>query len=151
MGTVSYETLSMKRMKDTIPLATNCVNQVMLAMDAGDEETFARQFTEDGACTVKIMGKTFNGTDSLKELCNTLHTKFKGVRHWEGNVCLTQNEGSLGEWVNRSYWKAMDGGECISTGLHEDILVCDADTGTFKIVTRTITHFWTKAGGHIEQ
>ena len=136
-----------------IPLATNCINQVMLAMDAGDEESFSNQFTEDGACTVKIMGKTFTGTDSLMELCNTLHTKFKGVRHWEGNVCLTQNEGSVGgsEWVNRSYWKALNGGEVVSTGLHEDKLVCNADTGAFKIVTRTINHFWTKAGGHIEQ
>ena len=127
-----------------VPLATNAVNQIMIAMDAGNEDAFAGQFTETGTCHVIVMDRTFEGTSELKGLCKTLHTKFKGVRHWEGNVCITQEEDGL---TNTSYWKAMNGGECVSTGMHKDILECDGET--CKIISRTIIHFWTKAGGHI--
>jgi len=81
------------------------------------------------------------------DLCATLHTKFSPATHWEGNVVLSQE--SEGLITNRSYWKALKGGEVISVGLHED---------SFKLVggqwlcnERVIHHLWTKEGGDIPQ
>ena len=132
--------------------ATNCLNQIMLAMDNGDEQAFASAFDPAGTCRVRIMNKEFTGESELAGLCATLHAKFKGMRHWEGNVCIQRDlEANPIRFLNTSYWKAMDGGECVSTGMHEDVLKYDEVTGTCVIQNRIVTHFWTKAAGHIEQ
>ena len=55
-----------------------------------------------------------------------------------------------GELVNRSYWKALDGGDCVSVGLHEDVFVADGHGGLL-CRERVIRHVWTKAGGHVER
>jgi hypothetical protein len=130
-----------------IPLATNTINKVMIAMDSGDSELFSSCFTETGTCTIQIANNTTHtGTAELQKLCKTLSEKFSGVRHWEGNVCL--QEGEEGGLTNTSYWKAMNGGEVVSTGIHKDILECDGET--CKIIERIIIHTWTKEGGHID-
>jgi hypothetical protein len=129
-----------------VPLATNTINSVMIAMDEGDEELFASCFTDSGTCTIKLANKTFTGKEELKTLCTSLHNKFKGKRHWEGNVCIRQGE--PGVLTNTSYWKALDGGDIISTGIHRDIIECDGET--CKIVSREIIHTFTQEQGHIE-
>ena len=52
------------------------------------------------------------------------------------------------EATNVSYWKAMDGGEIVSTGIHRDRLV--PLDGVWVIRHRLNDHTWTKAGGHRE-
>ena len=129
-----------------VPLATNCMHSVMIAMDEGDSELFASCFTSEGSCTIKVADKTSTGHDELKQLCASLHSKFQGIRHWEGNVCVRQ--AGPGVLSNTSYWKALNGGEIVSTGIHKDIIECDGET--CKIVAREIIHTWTKEGGHID-
>ena len=130
-----------------VPLATNTLNSIMIAMDEGDAALFASCYTPDGTCTIKLANKTSTGTEALSALCMGLHNKFKGVRHWEGNVCIRQPE--PGVLTNTSYWKALSGGEIISTGIHKDVLECDGET--CKIKSREIIHTWTKEGGHVDQ
>ena len=127
-----------------IPVATNVLNTVMIAMDSGDAELFSSCFTDSGSCTIQIANKTHTGTEELRQLCMALSQKFRGVRHWEGNVCLQATDEGL---TNTSYWKALDGGEIVSTGIHRDVLECDGKN--CKIVSRQIIHTWTKAGGHV--
>ena len=130
----------------------NLLNRVMLAMDSGDGETFADCFTADGTCSVKISGAKASGCDELVSLCMNIHSKFCAgptlrCRHWEGNVCILPATSTEGELTNESYWKALNGGEIVSTGIHRDKIVCIA--GEWQILSREIVHTWTKAGGHI--
>ena len=98
--------------------------------------------------------------------------RFRTCRHWEGNVCLTAGA-EAGTVTNVSYWKAMDGGECVSTGIHRDTLVLNgpaaasggattgatasaisvfagtADERKWRVQSRVISHTWTKAAGHV--
>ncbi|CAM9267586.1 unnamed protein product [Ectocarpus fasciculatus] len=122
----------------------NVLNRVMLAMDAGDGAAFAACYTPDGTCDVIISGSHKTGTSELVGLAVFLHEKFPTCRHWEGNVCVTETEEGV---TNKSYWKAIDGGEIVSTGIHEDILM--QIEGKWLIKSRIIKHTWTKAGGHI--
>ena len=128
-----------------IPLATNTINSFLIAMDSGDVELFSSCFTDTGTCTIKIANATSTGTSELQALCKGLHEKFIGVRHWEGNICLRQTKKDA--LTSTSYWKALDGGEIVSTGIHKDVLECDGES--CKIISREIIHTWTKAGGHI--
>ena len=136
-----------------IMLITNTLNACMLAMDSGDGDAFANCYTRDGRCTIVMSGKTTVGRESLSALCVALHARFcvaMNCRHWEGNVCVTKGDND-GELRNRSYWKAMDGGEVVSTGTHDDVLVQSPDgSGAWCIKSRIISHIWTKADGHID-
>ena len=128
---------------------TNLLNSVMLAMDTGEEFVFSSCFTADGTCDIKLMNQTFSGTEQLAGLCAMLAEKFRDARHWEGNVCITEGEG--GRIMNTSYWKAIDGGEIISTGVHRDVLVRHPNIeGQWLIKNRIIDHTYTKAGGKRE-
>ena len=128
----------------TIALVTNCVNKVMLSMDTGEGEgeAFASCFTVDGRCEVKIMGKVYEGREELKALGLQLYTKFRPATHWEGNV-VVEATGVDNEVTNRSYWKSIINGECVSYGTHYDVLV-KVDGPEYKIKSRTITHTWVK-------
>jgi hypothetical protein len=125
---------------------TNVLNRCMLAVDQGDGRAFSSCFTHDGTCEVVVSGANKAGHAELAGLCMFLHEKFPTCRHWEGNVCVT---GSVLGATNRSYWKALDGGEVVSTGIHEDQLVRPDDV--WLISKRVIRHTWTKAGGHIPE
>ena len=130
----------------------NLLNRVMLAMDTGDAEAFSSCFTPDGTCSVMISGTKSRGIDELADLCLGIHTKFCAgpnlrCRHWEGNVCILRDASSSEELTNMSYWKALNGGEVISTGIHRDKIVSFG--GEWRISSREIVHTWTKAGGHI--
>lgn len=61
---------------------------------------------------------------------------------------LDEVPGASLQATNVSYWKAMDGGEIVSTGIHRDRLVLL--DGVWIIRHRVIDHTWTKAGGHRE-
>ena len=127
----------------------NTLNRAMLAMDRGDGNAFAACFHAGARCFVRISSAQAEGPDALAALCRAIHAKFPTCRHWEGNVCVTpDSSGHPDLCTNESYWKALDGGECVSTGLHRDTLRKGAD-GTWKIAERAILHTWTKAGGHI--
>jgi len=80
-------------------------------------------------------------------LCTFLHEKFASCRHWEGNVCVELI--GPGKATNVSYWKALDGGEVVSTGTHRDTLK-EESPGHWRVEKRVIEHTWTKAGGHHE-
>ena len=47
-----------------------------------------------------------------------------------------------------SYWKALDGGEIVAIGIHEDCLMRCPVSG-WLLAGRIIRHVWTKAGGHV--
>ena len=133
-----------------VACVTNLLNRVLLAMDRGDVATFASCFAAAGRCEVAISGAVAEGHEALAALCKGIHTKFCAgpdmfCRHWEGNICVS--EGSAGGLTNTSYWKALNGGEVVSTGIHNDTLV--NINGEWKIAERVITHTWTKANGHI--
>ena len=126
---------------DVIAQCTNTLNKVLIAMDLGDGDMFADCFTADGVCRIAINNTHKTGTTELAGLGKALHAKFSKCKHWEGNVCILASDTNT--VTNRSYWKAMDGGECVSTGIHEDSLRLQAD-GQWKIANRIITHTWTK-------
>lgn len=129
-----------------VALVQNLLNRVMLALDAGDGAAFAACFTGDGTCDVRLTGTNKAGARELGALCEFLHRKFSTCRHWEGNVCVSAAAG--GKLSNVSYWKAMDGGTCVSTGVHRDTLVRSGAKG-WLIEARVIEHVWTAAGGHV--
>jgi len=149
----------------------------MVKMDSGDATGFADCFTEDATCEVLLTGTQKTGRGELEGLCAFLHEKFKTCRHWEvsntafvdnkqltlhcftvscakGNVCVDVQflEGPDGDKVenvtNTSYWKALDGGQVVSTGIHRDTFrLCGSH---YLIASRVIDHTWTKEGGHRE-
>jgi hypothetical protein len=123
---------------------TNALNEILLCIDGGDAARFAALFTADGVVEVVLTGTVKTGSAELAALCDFLHGKFSGCTHWEGNVVLKAGPG--GEVVNTSYWQALDGGEVVSTGRHDDVFV-EAD-GVWRCRRRVIRHTWTKAGGH---
>lgn len=58
---------------------------------------------------------------------------------------------------NKSYWYAVNGGEIISTGFHEDQLILTTPshskndhTPVWLFQHRIIRHHWTKSGGFEE-
>ena len=140
----------------TIVQVTNTVNKVFHMQDSGDGEGFARCFAKNGAsCTVEKANKTWSGEKELISLGMWLYNTFtvaKGCRHWEGNVYVTaltpEDAAALGHPVavrQISYWKSLSGGDVLSSGTHEDILVPnDADTSgddkEWVILTRIIRH-----------
>ena len=128
-----------------IALIQNVLNRVMLSMDDGDGAAFASCFTVDGTCHVNINQAHKTGPQELAGLAVFLHAKFKTCRHWEGNVCVSAGA-QAGLAINTSYWKALDGGETVSTGIHRDTLVFA--NGQWLVKSRVIVHTWTKAGGH---
>ena len=52
------------------------------------------------------------------------------------------------EISNTSYWKALNGGETVSTGRHLDIFIRKGDRD-WLCKKRVIEHTWTKEDGHI--
>ena len=130
---------------EDIALVTNTVNRVLLCMDNEalnkEGEGFAACFTEDGKCEVKIMNAVSEGREQLKALGYGLYTKFQPAMHLEGNVVVEATEVD-GEVRNTSYWQAFKDGECISYGVHNDVLVKVG--AEYKIKSRIITHTWTK-------
>ena len=130
-------------------IITNMLNRVMLAMDTAEKEVFSSCFSTEATCEIKITNQSFTGKEELEGLCASLAEKFKDARHWEGNICLHQN--TEGQMINTSYWKAIDGGTIISTGIHRDLLIRDPNQeGNWLIKKRTIDHTYTKAGGNRE-
>lgn len=129
---------------EDIAVIQNLLNRVMHAMDDGDGPAFAACFTADGTCDILLNGAHKSGTAELADLGVFLHAKFPTCRHWEGNVCVV---GTVTGAANKSYWKALEGGDVVSTGIHEDQLVLQ--NGEWLIQARTIRHTWTKTGGHI--
>jgi hypothetical protein len=123
----------------------NLLNTNLVCMDEGDSARFANCYAEGGSCEILLLEKCFTGRDELKALADSLHERFKGVKHWEGNVSLSK----VGEmFTNVSYWKALDGGEVVSTGIHRDLLILENDE--WKIKTRKIVHTYTKQKGHLK-
>ena len=52
--------------------------------------------------------------------------------------------------TNRSYWKALNGGEIVSVGFHLDTFVQeDSMKGDWLCKKRIIQHVWTKIDGQI--
>ena len=49
---------------------------------------------------------------------------------------------------NKSYWKALQGGEVVSVGLHFDTFTKNGH-GNWLCQKRVIQHVWTKDDGHI--
>ena len=128
-----------------IAAITNTLNRAMVAIDDGCGATFASCFTAEGRCEVHLTGAVAEGPAALAALADGLHAKFPGCRHWEGNVVVT--DASLATATNRSYWKALEGGDVVSTGIHEDALAVEG--GDWKIASRRILHTWTRAGGPV--
>ncbi len=135
---------------DIIVQCTNTINKVMIALDIGNGDLFASCFARDGLITIYINGTRKSGRFEISQLAKSLHEKFKDCKHWEGNISLwpAKDFESTKQVRNLSYWKAMQGGDCISTGIHDDIL--EQFEGQWMIKARTIYHTWTKAGGPIE-
>lgn len=120
----------------------------MIAMDEGHGAAFAACFTKDAQCDVSLTGASAVGTDELANLAVAIKQRFHPARHWEGNVTINQ-DGVNGETAtNVSYWKALNGEETISTGIHLDTL--RNENGEWLIEKREIKHTWTKECGHIE-
>lgn len=127
---------------------TNTLHQLLFAMDRNDPELFASLFTPNGSCEIKKSGLIVTGSDRLKNLCTTIHTKFRPALHMESNVVLDISE--AGTARNKSYWYAVLGGEIMSTGFHyDDIVLFTNEDGiaSWKIERRVIEHLWTKEGG----
>ena len=141
---------------DDIASITNLLNRVMITMDRGDGDAFARCFLEKtGSVKIAINGANAVGRTSLAALCSGIYKKFCAgedgglhCRHWEGNVCISSDGDRSGHASNTSYWKALNGGTVVSTGLHIDELVLI--NGEWMLSSRRILHTWTKGGGHID-
>ena len=134
-----------------IAVIQNVLNTAMVGMDsavADGGSLFASCFAADGTVDILINGARKQGTAELAALAVFLNTKFGTCRHWEGNVCVSANDD--GTASNTSYWKALDGGEVVSTGIHRDTLVRTGTgtSSTWVMQARVIEHTWTKAGGH---
>jgi len=130
---------------------TNVVHRLMHCMDQSYSKGFANCFTEDGVLEIKIAKSKATGRAEIEKSCEALHNKFCTAplhcRHWEGNIYVeTINENTA---TNLSYWKAISGGEIVSTGIHRDTLVRSQKDGKWLVKYRIIEHTWTKAGGHI--
>eukprot|EP00040_Diaphanoeca_grandis_P019567 m.103328 g.103328 ORF g.103328 m.103328 type:complete len:191 (+) comp27493_c0_seq1:76-648(+) len=115
------------------------LHSALIAIDECCPGDFAKCFTQTGICEILLTSTKVVGSVALENLCGGLSSTFKGVRHWEGNVCLREHDGHL---INVSYWKALRGGDIISTGIHVDRF---ADHGGSAIAHRIIAH--TFAGG----
>merc|ERR1711894_312912 len=94
------------------------------------------------------------GHQEIEGLCKFLNQKFASCTHWEGNVVLKRKQSNQTaenqdyEICNKSYWKALHGGETISTGRHIDTFIKTSD-GHWLCKHRIIQHVWTKEDGHI--
>merc|ERR1711890_123384 len=151
MPTIAYNSINMVPVsaQDAF-LIQNSINEMLQCMDLGTEEAalrFANQFTTEGKLHIELTKVTKTGRNELVGLCKFLHEKFSKCTHWEGNVVLTTGNGAIVK--NRSYWKALEGGDVISVGIHEDEFV--QEQGEWKCRSRIVKHVWTKAGGHIKQ
>lgn len=127
--------------KDILEI-NNCINDYMHCLDEGDGERMATLFTKDGKCEIKKINKTITGRDAIKTFCINLHRKFKSASHFESNVVIKFENSSSA--TNLSYWKAIDGGNIISYGLHKDRFVKDNDDH-WRMVHRIIEHTWSKS------
>ena len=63
----------------------------------------------------------------------------------ESNVHIKMLDDNTAE--NESYWTAVLGGEIVSTGSHEDVLVRCEFTKRWRFHKRVVRHHWTKDGG----
>lgn len=117
------------------------LHRVLLAIDEGNSVDFAQCFAKNGICDVLLIGSRTTGSKALEILGSKLSSRFKGMRHWEGNVCVQMQTTDKGDqhFINRSYWKALLGNTIVSTGIHVDRLVKD-NTGNFVIAHRVIGH-----------
>merc|ERR1712215_459125 len=131
---------------------SHTIHLMLQCMDLGTEQachTFANLFTTEAEINIPLVKVTKRGYNELKSLCSSLHAKFSPCSHWEGNVVLSRLSESL--ISNRSYWKAIKSGQCISVGVHEDQFVFVEEENTWKCSRRVIKHTWTKEQGDIEQ
>ena len=122
-----------------IPVATNVLNTVMIAMDSSDAELFCPASRTAGPARFK---SPIRRTRARRSCANSAwrSPKIRGVRHWEGNVCLQATDEGL---TNTSYWKALDGGEIVSTGIHRDVLECDGKLQNYlKANYSHLDHGW---------
>jgi hypothetical protein len=130
---------------------TNVLHRLMHCMDQGYGKGFAKCFAEDGVLEIKIAKSKSEGREAIAKSCEGIHGKFCSAplrcKHWEGNVYVeTVNENTA---TNLSYWKALSGGEIVSTGIHRDTFVRSQTDGAWLVKYRMIEHTWTKAGGHV--
>lgn len=122
---------------------------MLQCMDQGTDEAcnqFSELFTVGASLSIPLVGVEKKGTRELETLCKWLHSKFNPCTHWESNVVLRLMEGEVVN--NRSYWKAIKGGDCISVGLHEDEFIQVG--GKWLCRKRVIRHLWTKERGDIK-
>ena len=149
------ENLHVKPME--IAEITNVLNGLMVCMDTGKSKKFASFFYDspNSSVTIKIAGKTASGREDIGKLCDGLYQKFcigdSPCKHWEGNVFLEKVLSLQGEVVieNTSYWKSIQGGEIMSTGLHRDTFKQSKENSRWYLLNRTIEHVWTKGSGFV--
>ena len=66
----------------------NAINSFLLCMDRNRSGDFAELFTDTGTCEIIKAGVLITGQESLKELCESLHTRFTPCLHM---VCRLLN------------------------------------------------------------
>ena len=157
-----------------IACVTNTLNGAMHAMDSGDDDLFASFFVPEAQLQIKVSGTVRNGRDEIGSIASGVKAKFPTAQHWEGNIFISRPhideiklehiKASIKQLVdahghlsnvpmvaNKSYWKAVDGGDVIAQGEHNDILVQMEENGPWLIVLREIAHTWTKTGGYLDK
>ena len=60
---------------------TNTINNFLLCMDYNKSDEFARLFTHSATCEVVKSAALVTGRDSLKLLCENLHSRFSPALH----------------------------------------------------------------------
>jgi len=123
----------------------NCLHSYLLTLDEGNSNHFANLFHEDGYCEVVNTNIFKRGRKELAEFCTTTHNKFPTAVHFEANLVIEFESASLAK--NRSYWQAIETGNIVSYGKHEDILEKQLNgilpyQGTWLIKSRKITVLW---------
>ena len=97
---------------------------------------------------IKMLGIEKKRRQGLDDFIDIITTKFPLCTHWESNITLWHPADAPETIANRSYWKALKGGEVISTGTHEDLFIRNI-LGEWKCAARVIHHLWTKDKGHV--
>jgi hypothetical protein len=136
---------------------TNCLNVFMHCLDTGDVSKFEKLFTPDARVSIPKVGAELQGPTSIGTVCKNVHAAFGPLTmHLEFNPVITLHENQDDEHIlqrvrNRSYWQAVQGGEIVSSGVHEDVLVLrtnlDEDEQTWRFESRIILHHFTASDG----
>ena len=132
---------------DTLSI-TNCINSFLLYLDQGESAHFANLFTENAELTLATMGSKRTGREELASFCIATHQKFPNTIHVESNMVIEYESATTA--TNKSYWQAIQEGQIIAYGIHEDILKKQLKgirpyQGTWLFQERKITHLWRKS------